>query len=138
MNKKYVLMSIKPCYAEAIRSGNKTVELRKISPKLNKGDIIVIYESSPVMKITAYCEVNNIITLPKKELWHRVRNSAFISEKKYDEYFSSKNLATGIFLQNIISLATPKSLNSISDSIKAPQSYRYISEQDFLSITEDG
>mgnify|MGYP001020181255 CR=1 FL=1 len=32
--KKYVLMSIKPVYAELIKSGEKTVELRRVLPKM--------------------------------------------------------------------------------------------------------
>ena len=39
-NKKILLLSIKPKYAKKILAGNKTVELRKNKPKIDRGDIV--------------------------------------------------------------------------------------------------
>ena len=55
--KKYVLMSIKPIYAEFIKNGEKTVELRRVLPKIKYGDVIVVYETAPVQRITMTCTV---------------------------------------------------------------------------------
>ena len=60
-DKKYVLMSIKPVYAKLIKSGQKTIELRRIAPKVKSGDILVIYESSPVKRVTAFCEIEAMV-----------------------------------------------------------------------------
>ena len=62
--KRYLLMSIKPVYAKKIKRKEKSIELRCSSPKVSSGDILVIYESSPVQRVTAYCEIDSIITMP--------------------------------------------------------------------------
>lgn len=137
MSKKtYVLMSIKPQYAGLIRSGKKTVELRKKAPKINKGDVIVIYESSPVMKITSYCEIKEIISMKKEELWKHVSDFACISETEFNAYYLRNDTGVGIFLNTITILDSPKRLVEISKTLKAPQSYRYISQEDYQRIIQ--
>lgn len=135
--RKYVLMSIKPQYARLIRSGEKTVELRKKAPKIKKGDIIVIYESTPVMKITSYCEIAETISMKKEELWKNVSGSACISKADFDSYYSKDSTGVGIFLNAVTVLKFPKRLQDISTSLKAPQSYRYISHKDFQNILKE-
>ena len=43
-----VLMSIRPQYAEAILSGEKTVELRRRRPSFSAGTTVLIYSSAPL------------------------------------------------------------------------------------------
>ncbi len=134
MHKKYVLMSIKPKYAQSIKSGKKTIELRRVVPKITKGDIIVIYESMPVQQITAFCEVVSVLSMESQNLWKAVCHKACISKEAFDKYFQGKQQANGIELKNISILTTPKTMKELTWDLRPPQSYRYISSTQFEAL----
>lgn len=129
-------MSIRPVYADFIKQGLKTVELRRIAPKLCPNDIVVFYESTPVKKISFYAEIQEIHTLPKKDLWELTKDSALISQEFFDSYFDGKDLGNGIQLKNVTILKTPQPINKLSN-ISVPQNYRYLSEEDFLILSNE-
>lgn len=132
--RRYLLMSIKPVYAQKIKAKEKTVELRCSSPKVSSGDILVIYESSPVQRVTAYCEIESIISMPPAKLWELVKEKAGISWKSFEDYFSGKKEGIGICLRDVNTLSFSQPLSVISKDFSAPQSYRYISEEQFLRL----
>lgn len=133
--KRYLLMSIKPVYAKKIKAKEKSIELRCSSPKVSSGDILVIYESSPVQKVTAYCEIDSIISMPPVKLWELVKEKAGITWSSFENYFSGKKEGVGICLKAVNTLSSPQPLSVISEDFCAPQSYRYISEEQFLRLT---
>ena len=94
--RKYVLMAIKPQYAYYIKEGTKTIELRKIAPKVNSGDMLIIYESAPISKITAYGKIEHIFAMSPHELWKLVTGKVKIDEDTYYDYFTHKKKAYGI------------------------------------------
>ena len=59
---KVLVLSIKPEYAAKIYSGEKRFEFRKAPPR-NLNATYLIYESSPVSKITGYVTFNASITV---------------------------------------------------------------------------
>ena len=85
--KRYVLISIKPKFANMIKAGEKTIELRRVAPKVSPGDYLVIYESSPVQRITSYCVVLNLIHDTPDDLWNAVSSYACIGKSEYEKYF---------------------------------------------------
>lgn len=135
-DKKYVLMSIKPVYAKLIKSGQKTIELRRIAPKVKAGDILVIYESSPVKRVTAFCEIETMIVTEPIKLWETARDSACLTHDSFAEYFEGKMQAVGIKLGKVQMLNIPKELRVISENLQAPQSYRYLTPEQFRILTE--
>lgn len=128
---KYVLMSIKPNYAKEIYLRNKTVELRRVCPKFASNDIVLIYESSPVQRITGFFVVDEIRSLPLHELWYIAKEKAQINKKAFISYFKGIDKGTAIYIKNVSLFDVPLPIVNISPSIKAPQSYRYISEAEF-------
>ena len=136
MCRKYVLISIKPQYATQIKKGNKTVELRKVVPKVCKGDTIVIYESAPIWKITSYFKVEEIITTAPEILWQLVGEQTMVSKDTFDNYFKGRTLANGIRIGEIVSLKNPKKLGVIKKKY-APQSYYYITKEEFYKINNE-
>lgn len=132
---RYLLMSIKPVYAQKIKTKEKSIELRCSAPKVSSGDILVIYESSPVQRVTAYCEIDSIISMPPAILWEVVKERAGIDLGAFDNYFSGKKEGVGICLKDVNILSYPQPLSVISKDFCAPQSYRYISEEQFLRLT---
>lgn len=125
---KYVLMSIKPCYARLIKTGEKTVELRRVAPKITSGDFIVIYESKPVQRITAICEVETVLSMTIQELWNQVQNEVCITKNTFEDYFKGREYGSGIRFKSVSILETGKTLYELSSSLLPPQSYRYISD----------
>lgn len=133
--KRYLLMSIKPIYAQKIKAKEKSIELRCSSPKVSSGDILVIYESSPVQRVTAYCEIDSIISMPPAKLWEIVKEKAGIAWTAFENYYSGKKEGVGICIKDVNTLSSPQPLSVISEDFCAPQSYRYISEEQFLRLT---
>lgn len=134
--KRYLLISIKPVYAQKIKSKEKSIELRCSSPKVSSGDVLVIYESSPIQRVTAYCEIDSIISMPPAKLWEVVKEKAGIAWSAFESYFAQKKEGVGIYLKDVKTLSSPQPLSVISEDFFAPQSYRYISEEQFLRLVE--
>lgn len=120
-----VLMSIKPEYVEEILSGRKKYEYRKIKAKRPNVDKIIIYCTSPVMKVVAEIEVLDIIENNPEIVWKKTKKYAGISKKKYDKYFENKDIAFAYKLGNIIKYDQPKNLKEIGINY-IPQSFSYI------------
>lgn len=135
-NKKYILMSIKPIYAEYIKSGQKTIELRRLAPHVQPGDILIIYESSPVQRITSYCEIDSITIANLDALWQVAERRACLTYNSFMTYFSNKEHGVGISLTNVRTLKSSIKLNELGERMRAPQSYRYISEEQFRQLLE--
>lgn len=136
--RRYLLMSIKPIYAKKIKAKEKTIELRCSSPKVSSGDILVIYECFPVQRVTAYCEIESIVSMPPAKLWEIVKEKAGITWKSYEDYFSGKKKGVGIYLKDVNTLFSPQPLSVISEGFSAPQSYCYISEEQFVHLVGSG
>src|SRR5258708_10947703 len=66
------LISIRPRFAEMIFSGSKTVELRRVCPKVSIGDLALVYVSSPAMELRGSFEVGKILTGSPTALWKKV------------------------------------------------------------------
>lgn len=132
---KYVLMSIKPCYAQLIKTGEKTVELRRVAPKITSGDFIVIYESKPIQRITAICEVETVLTMKTPDLWEQVQNEVCITKSTFEKYFNGKKCGSGIRFKNVSIFKVSKMLHELSPNQLQPQSYCYISALQFNSLT---
>ncbi len=56
-----LLISVRPKFAARILAGEKTVELRKLRPKVSSGDNLIFYISSPDKNIKAISKINKII-----------------------------------------------------------------------------
>lgn len=129
-----ILMSIKPKYAEKIILGSKTVELRRVAPNLDKSEIILIYESSPVKAITGYAFISQITRSSPSEVWAQYAREAQISKDDFDEYYQGTEQAFAIHICEAARLAEPISLADLrNDQIlyNPPQSYCYLSLKDF-------
>ena len=128
-----VLMSIKPEYVDEILSGRKKYEYRKTRLKRTNIDKIIIYCTSPIMKVVAEIEVLEIIEKDPERLWKITKKYSGISKSKYEylpntprnEYFENKNTAIAYKLGEIIKYNEPKKLKDIGIS-SAPQSFVYV------------
>jgi len=131
--KKVLLISVKPEFASKIFNGEKRIELRKIKPNIKKGDIVVIYESSPTMALKGSFIVNEVVSGCPDTLWNTYSAIAGISRQKYELYYQNHEKAYGIVFNEISEYKVPLSLELLRklwDGFAPPQSYRYLSYED--------
>ncbi len=137
MSKTAVLMSIKPEYAEMIFDGRKTVELRRVCPKVSKGDLILVYVSGPRMALVGGFEVEGIVSSPPLKFRNDHLVDSGVTRAVFDVYFKDSALAYGIQIGRTWQFEKPTDLKSLrrrKGGFQPPQSYRYIRSGEFQSL----
>ena len=125
-----LLMSIKPKYAKKIYSGEKTVELRKTKPKkIHHGSSVFIYETSPAKAITGLFIVDYIYET-NFFIESKIIKKASISQQQFARYYNKNDKIVAIHILNYKRI-NKIPLNKFRErlNINAPQSYRYITEE---------
>lgn len=128
-----LLISVHPKYADKIFAGEKTVELRKVRPKVTSGDIVLLYASSPTMALVGGFEVDSLIENTPAALWNKVKKSAGLTKDEFSDYYNGSSNAYGIFIKKPWYFETPMALQNLRkklDGFHPPQSYRYVSMQE--------
>ena len=121
---KAILLSIKPEYVERILDGTKKYEYRKRLAR-SKSSILLIYSTSPIMKIVAKVEIQSIISAAPSTLWEQTKSNAGISRKKYREYFHGCKTAYAYELGKVEMFDPPHDLSDYNIML-APQSFRML------------
>lgn len=125
-----LLLSIRPKYAAQIFSGEKTVELRRIKPKISKGDTVLVYVSSRTKALLGAFEVDEVVESSPVNLWEKVQHIAGITEAEFISYYDGSDKAYGIFIKKSWHLDAPLALSNMKkkwENFHPPQSYRYVS-----------
>lgn len=137
-----LLLSIRPEYATKIFNCTKTVELRRVRPRLlNEGDIVVIYVSSPEKAVVGSFKVDNIVEKSIPELWEEVEDIAGISHEEFYDYYKGVLVGVGIFLKDIRRFNKPVELHRLRNklpNLKPPQSFRYLTASQFKIVNSLG
>ncbi|BAY46758.1 hypothetical protein SAMD00079811_43710 [Scytonema sp. HK-05] len=144
MPSNILLLSIRPKYAKKIFEGNKKVELRRVRTRLDKGDLVLVYASSPQKALIGSFEVDRILEIPIQKfpedlnkIWNKVSKKAEISRQEFDIYYAGASLCVCIFLKNVQLLPTPINLTRLREEFsdfRPPQSYHYLTENEFKMI----
>jgi predicted transcriptional regulator len=136
-----LLISLHPRHCQNILAGNKTIELRKRSPKAikpvffpgNKQGLIpkfkkiLIYETKPTAAIVGLTTPTEIIEHTCSE-WHEFTSELCLSVSEIEEYLGGY-CGWGIKVENP-QLITPIPLSKMRDlNITPPQCYRYLSDE---------
>jgi type I restriction enzyme S subunit len=127
-----VLLSIKPKYAELIKSGLKKYEFRrKFSKKTGVGKIY-IYSTSPVKKIIGAFEASTIYEDLPPKIWNLFGKHSGLSEAEFFEYFRDCKTAFAIEITNLVIFQEPWDPSDYFLEFNPPQSYRYFNPQQEL------
>jgi predicted transcriptional regulator len=120
-------MSIKPIYSSRIFSGEKEYELRRAPARVESGDLVIVYASSPVCAVVgAFC-VNGVTQGTIRGLWRRHRKGFGISFAEYAAYFEGADAAYAIQIGPRIEV-DPVALDELRNryvGFRPPQSYMY-------------
>lgn len=137
-NDGYVLLlSLQPRYAELIFNGTKKAELRRIRPRVDRGDFLFIYVSSPEKILLGSCEVQKVTQSSPNNLWTYVNKDSGLKKAEFLEYFDGASTGYAIFVQNVQKFNQPIKLSRLQqewDGFHPPQSYRYLTIEEVDSI----
>ncbi|ADD03327.1 protein of unknown function DUF437 [Thermoanaerobacter italicus Ab9] len=120
-----ILLSIKPEYVDRIFEGTKRFEFRKVRYKRNDVDKIIIYSTSPIMKIVGEAEIVEIIEDTPSAVWEQTKEYAGIDKEFVDEYYKNKEKAVAYKLGKIKKYLKPLQLKDLGINAP-PQSFRYV------------
>ena len=121
-----IVLSINPEYVDKILSGKKLYEFRKTKCKL-RVDKIYIYSTSPIMKVVAEAEVEDILEGTPQEIWELTKPYSGINKAFFDKYYKNRLKAFAYKLQNITEYEKPFDLSEIGIE-NAPQSFQYVNK----------
>lgn len=119
-----ILLSIHPEYVRQIFAGSKKFEFRRNVAK-RRVDQILIYSTSPEMKVVGSVSVLGVLKDTPQKLWQKTKDFSGISHGKYMEYFSKKEFAYAYQLGEVKKFKKAKDLSEYGISA-APQSFVYI------------
>lgn len=127
---RILLLSIQPDLASRILNGSKTVELRRVRPRITAGSIVLVYASTPVKALMGWFVVGQLLEADPAELWAKVQSSAGLTREQFDTYFTGSKRAFGITVQNAYAFSNPVTLDTLREiwnGFHPPQCYRYFS-----------
>lgn len=119
-----ILLSINPRFVGRIMCGEKKYEFRKNLCKRNV-DKIIIYATSPVMKVVGEALVEDILVDEPSKIWRITKNEAGIDHKFFETYYEGKSQAVAYKLNHVVKYEKPKLLKEYGISA-APQSFCYL------------
>ena len=121
-----ILLSINPQYVERIMCGEKKFEFRKNVCKRNV-DKIVIYSTSPVMKVVGEAEVEEVLVDEPQKIWNVTEEYSGVEREFFEEYYEGREQAVAYKLKGVIKYEKPKKLEEYGVK-NAPQSFCYLNE----------
>ena len=119
-----ILLSINPVHVENILAGTKQYEFRKIKCK-EKVDKIIIYSTSPIMKVVGEAEVLDVLVSSPDNVWDETSEHSGITKGFFDEYYQNRDRAVAYHLGNVRKYEKPKELSEFGIKF-APQSFVYL------------
>ncbi len=129
---KSLLISLHPRFANAIFNGTKQAELRKVRPRVEPGDQVVIYSTKPTAAILGVVTVESVIAEPPSKLWPKMSRTSAVSRAEFVRYFHHRRIAYAIVITSPRLLKTPITLTDIRAEcphFTPPQSYWYLQHE---------
>lgn len=124
-----LLLSIRPRFARLLFDGSKTVELRRKTPNVQAGMLVLVYESSPTMALVGSGTIKSVTVGSPDVMWATADSQAGLSRPEYDKYFEGCAQATFLGLASLVRFTRPVTLSDMRERwpwLRPPQSYRYV------------
>lgn len=122
------MLSLKPRFAEAILNGDKTVELRRVMPRITIPTLALLYATGPCRSLVGTCVVNSVTRLPSDELWRRHGTETALTRPEFDAYLTGRDEGVALFLEQPERLPAPIPLRALrrAGNFRPPQSLAYV------------
>lgn len=119
-----MLLSINPEHVDNILSGKKKYEFRKVRCR-NEISSILIYATSPVMRVVAEVEIVDIIEDVPQTVWDKTSKYAGITKTFFNQYYKGRTKAVAYELGEVQVYSEPRPLAELGIR-HAPQSFVYV------------
>lgn len=121
------ILSIKTIYADKIRDGTKTFELRTYCPNILPGAWCALYESSPTQHIQTAFQAGRTFQLSPDEAWTLFEDKFGIDFDSFFTYFRKRKFAYGVEINHVRSFE-PISLSDLRSQhfFVVPQGCNYL------------
>lgn len=123
-----LLLSIRPKFVASIFAGTKTVELRRVKPRLQRGDLVVIYASGSTKGIVGAFEVAGVTRGGPGSIWKKHNGGSGLCKAEFDRYFDGTSVGYAIQIGKLWRLPSPVPLGTLRkrrSGFRPPQSYHY-------------
>lgn len=123
-----LLISIRPQFVDAIFSGLKTVELRRVKPRLQLGDLVVIYASGSTKGLVGAFEVAGVTAAQPSYIWKKHNGGSGLNKAEFDKYFDGAEIGYAIQIGKLWKLPVAIPLGTLRErfsGFRPPQSYHY-------------
>ena len=116
-------ISIHPRYADAILSGEKTIELRRRVPQLTSGMTLWIYATRPTGAVVGLATIQDVIRGRPATIWKQHRAEVGVDYASFKAYFDGAEEAVAILLDvaRRVGPITIDQLRRIRDCFHPPQ-----------------
>ena len=120
-----VLLPIKPKYVSLIMSGEKRYEFRKVKPKREGINKMIIYATSPIMKVVGEVEVLDILYDEKELVFSKTKDNPELDKDAFFRYFKNSKDACAYKIGNVTKYDHYKDLKDLNINY-VPQSFIYL------------
>jgi predicted transcriptional regulator len=127
-----ILLSIHPRFAQAILSGEKTVEFRRTGFRRTVSSVIV-YETAPTSRIVGSFVLDEHVKASPSELWAKFSEESGLTKREFFDYFAGCAAGLALRVGRVIRFSSPVELAAIG-KITPPQSFRYLTPPQLDSI----
>jgi predicted transcriptional regulator len=125
------LLSIRPHHAEAILSGLKRVEFRRIWSSYEIA-VLVLYSSAPEQKLVGLVYIEQVTKASAEGLWKiGCTYGGGLAQEELQSYLDGRAEAFGIILGNRRRAAKPVDPKVIYPNFVPPQSFRHLTAADY-------
>ncbi|MFZ5828264.1 MAG: hypothetical protein ACOY94_28495 [Bacillota bacterium] len=128
-----VFLPLKPQYAKGVMTGAKRYEFRKTRFGHNPS-MAVIYATTPIKKVLGYCTVEQVIHGNPADLWNTCSREGGIAEADYWAYYAGRTGGYALRLGEVFVFPTPVRIGEALPGFAIPQSFRYLSKEQFQQI----
>lgn len=128
-----VVMSIKPKFAEAILSGRKHCEFRRL-PFSKPVSQIVIYATAPIQLVLGIVSVEAVVHDDLPKIKDKYLSQGYVSDYEFDSYFAGKTQGVAILLGTRARLFEPVKIKTIWSDVYPPQSYSYLDSSKVVAL----
>lgn len=123
-----LMLSLKPRFAEAILAGTKTVEVRRVMPRITIPTLALLYASGSERALVGTCVVRSVARYPADEMWRLHGADTALSKPEFDAYLEGRDCGVALLLERPEPLATPIPLHTLRlvNGFRPPQSFAYV------------
>ncbi len=128
MNRRDILFSIQPAYAEQILNGQKTVELRRrFTDAPLSGSRAFFYATSPASAIVGYADIQSVRRMEIEGIWNEYHQAIGIDRTAFERYFAGAKSGYAIVLEHAARFDVALALADLRRKIQftPPQSFCY-------------